>query len=109
VAGTAVQADVVVSALGEMKCAVCGVGSGAALGRFLGEYQLHVDLGAEAWEWSFERSTLIFIAGSRTLAESSYRNSIDAGVRVPYCSTCAAETAADRGLLPGTTIVVYAE
>lgn len=77
-------------------------------GRFLGEYQVHVDLGAEAWEWVFERGTLLFIAGSRTLAESSYRNSLDAGSKVPYCSTCAAETADDRELPEGTTIVVYA-
>ena len=101
-------ADVMTSVAEPARCAVCGEGSGAARGRFVGEYQVHVDLGAEAWEWRFEYGTLIFVAGSRTLAESSLRNSLDAPVRVPYCSTCAAETADDRELPPGVTIVVYA-
>jgi hypothetical protein len=89
-------------------CCVCGKGSGAARGRFLGEYQVYVGLGAEAWEWEYERGRLLFIAGYRTLAESSLRNSLDAPERLPYCSPCAAETADDRGLPFGVAITVYA-
>lgn len=106
--GTATDADVQASVVETAQCAVCGERAGAKLGRFLGEYQVHVDLGAEAWEWEFERGRLLFIAGYRTLAESSFRNSLDAPERLPYCSDCAAETADDRGLHPGVTITVYA-
>lgn len=101
-------ADVRASAVETAQCAVCGEGVGAALGRFLGEYQVHVDLGAEAWEWEFERGRLLFVAGYRTLAESSLRNSLDAPRQVPYCSDCAAETADERGLPHGVSITVYA-
>jgi hypothetical protein len=106
--GTVSVEDALASPVGTERCAVCGEGSGAARGRFMGEYQIHVDLGAEAWEWRFERGALLFIAGYRTLAESSFRNSLDAPSRVPYCSSCATETVADRGLPPDTPIVAYA-
>lgn len=89
---------------------MCGEGSGAALGAFLGEYTL--DLGPEivVWEWELERRTLVFVADTRgedADAESCERYSLDAGARLPYCLMCTDEATSDRGLPPTTRIAVF--
>jgi hypothetical protein len=89
-------------------CTVCGEGSGALWGKFLGEYTL--DLGPEivVWVWAMERGAMLFVADSNYVGTKSRRRySLDAAPQLPYCSTCTDEITSDRGLPPGTHITVF--